>query len=91
MEFSLQARGGWEDGPEEGGIARAQAARALAELAAEPRLHALLVDSGAAAALASQGAEMVGLPFAGCALRGKKGRNLKRGKTPAYFDKAWMH
>lgn len=55
----LQSEGGWESGPEEGGIARAFAARALAELCAAPELHGTISRSGAAKALAEHGAEAV--------------------------------
>ena len=57
----MQSEGGWENGPEEGGIARAFAARALAELCAAPELHGTLSMCGAAKALAEHGAEAVGL------------------------------
>ena len=56
----MQVEGQWQDGPEDGGIARTQAVRLLAELAGVPELHPLLVKAGAAAALADQGAELVG-------------------------------
>lgn len=61
----VQSEGGWENGPEEGGIARASAARALAELCAAPELHGTISKTGAAQALAEHGAEAVGLlhPF----------------------------
>ena len=58
----LQAEGKWGAGPEEGGLARAHAARALAELSAEPGLHKLLDRSGAVSVLAHHTAELVG-PF----------------------------
>ena len=57
----MQSEGGWENGPEEGGIARASAARALAELCAAPELHGTISKCGAAKALAEHGAEAVGL------------------------------
>ena len=55
----VQSEGGWENGPEEGGIARASSARALAELCAAPELHTTISRSGAARALAEHGAEAV--------------------------------
>ena len=55
----MQSDGGWENGPEEGGIARASSARALAELCAAPELHTTISRSGAARALAEHGAEAV--------------------------------
>lgn len=55
----LQAKGKWGEGPEEGGLAKAQAARALAELCAEPSLHGLLDKSGAVAAIAHHSTELV--------------------------------
>ena len=55
----VQSENGWEYGPEEGGIARAFAARALAELCAAPELHSTISRSGAAKALAQHGAEAV--------------------------------
>ena len=55
----MQSENGWEHGPEEGGIARAFAARALAELCAAPELHSTISRSGAAKALAQHGAEAV--------------------------------
>ena len=58
----MQSEGGWENGPEEGGIARASAARALAELCAAPELHGTISKTGAAQALAEHGAEAVGFP-----------------------------
>lgn len=57
----LQGQGKWAAGPEEGGLARAHAARALAELCAEPGLHKLLHSSGAVSVLAHHTAELVGL------------------------------
>ena len=57
----MQSEGGWGDGPEEGGIARAFSARALAELCAAPELHGTISACGAAKALAEHGAEAVGL------------------------------
>ncbi|CAK0781468.1 hypothetical protein CVIRNUC_005381 [Coccomyxa viridis] len=54
---ALKSEGGWENGPEEGGIARASAARALAELCAAPELHGTISKTGAAQALAEHGAE----------------------------------
>ena len=59
----MQSEGGWENGPEEGGIARASAARALAELCAAPELHGTISKTGAAQALAEHGAEAVGLLY----------------------------
>ena len=56
-----QSEGQWQEGPEDGGIARTQAARLLAELAAVPDMHPLLVKVGAASALASRGALLVGV------------------------------
>lgn len=60
----MQAQGKWATGPEEGGLARAHAARALAELCAEPGLHKLLDSSGAVSVLAHHTAELVGPTFA---------------------------
>jgi hypothetical protein len=57
----VQAQGKWAVGPEEGGLGRAQAARALAELCAEPSLHDVLDRSGAVKAIALHAAELVGL------------------------------
>lgn len=56
---ALQAEGAWRNGPEDGGIARAQAARALAELCAEPSLHPLLNKTGATEVLGRHAAELV--------------------------------
>ncbi|CAL8468502.1 g8042 [Coccomyxa elongata] len=58
---ALQAQGKWATGPEEGGLARAHAARALAELCAEPGLHKLLDNSGAVSVLAHHTAELAAL------------------------------
>ncbi|BDA43534.1 hypothetical protein COCOBI_04-5460 [Coccomyxa sp. Obi] len=58
---ALQAQGKWAAGPEEGGLARAHAARALAELCAEPGLHKLLDSSGAVSVLAHHTAELAAL------------------------------
>ncbi|KAK9844104.1 hypothetical protein WJX81_004589 [Elliptochloris bilobata] len=55
---ALQARGRWREGQEQGAVARTAATRLLAELAGRPALHPLLASSGAAAALAAQGAEL---------------------------------
>ena len=49
----------WREGPEEGGIAKAHAARILAELAGDAALHPLLLRSGAAAALSASAVETV--------------------------------
>ena len=48
-----QARGRWREGQEQGAVARTAATRLLAELAGRPELHALLAQSGAAAALSA--------------------------------------
>ncbi|EIE19498.1 hypothetical protein COCSUDRAFT_58774 [Coccomyxa subellipsoidea C-169] len=55
---ALEAEGRWAIGPEEGGLARAHAARALAELCAEPRLHETLDRRGAVKAIAHHAAEL---------------------------------
>ncbi|KAK9829173.1 hypothetical protein WJX72_004304 [[Myrmecia] bisecta] len=55
---AAQAHGTWSNGPEDGGVARSLAARLLAELAGDPKMHPALVDSGAAAVLARQGAAL---------------------------------
>lgn len=52
---ALKAEDRWAEGPEDGGMARTQAARLLGELAAAPDMHPLLVKSGAASALAQSG------------------------------------
>ena len=49
----------WDSGPEEGGLAKSHAARLLSELAGYGKLHPLMVHSGAAAALADRGEELV--------------------------------
>ena len=54
-----QSQGTWADGPEDGGIARTHAARLLAELANQPGMHSLLVQSQAANAIAESVAAMV--------------------------------
>ena len=54
-----QGEGSWEQGPEQGGLAKSHAARALAELAAEEQLHPLLMQSGAVDAIIGRGAELV--------------------------------
>lgn len=51
----------WDSGPEEGGLAKSHAARLLSELAGYDKLHALMVRSGAAEALADRGEELVRL------------------------------
>ena len=55
----VQGEGSWEQGPEQGGLAKSHAARALAELAAEEQLHPLLMHSGAVDAIIGRGAELV--------------------------------
>ncbi len=50
----------WDSGPEEGGLAKSHAARLLSELAGYGKLHPLMVHSGAAAAIADRGEELVG-------------------------------
>ena len=59
MSFGVQSQGTWADGPEDGGIARTHAARLLAELASQPGMHSLLVQSQAANAIAESVAAMV--------------------------------
>ena len=49
----------WDSGPEQGGLAKSHAARLLSELAGYEKLHPLMVRSGAAAALADRGEELV--------------------------------
>ena len=56
---SVEGEGKWADGPEDGGSARAAAARCCAELAGNGDAHAALVETGLADALAEQGAELV--------------------------------
>ncbi|KAL3137901.1 hypothetical protein ABBQ38_005150 [Trebouxia sp. C0009 RCD-2024] len=51
----------WDSGPEEGGLAKSHAARLLSELAGYDKLHALMVRSGAAEALADRGEELARL------------------------------
>ena len=55
----MQSQGTWADGPEDGGIARTHAARLLAELAAQPSMHSLLVQSQAATAITESVAAVV--------------------------------
>lgn len=49
----------WDSGPEEGGLAKSHAARLLSELAGYAKLHPLMVHTGAAAAIAGRGQELV--------------------------------
>lgn len=49
----------WDSGPEEGGLAKSHAARLLSELAGYEKLHAIIVRSGAAEAIADRGGELV--------------------------------
>ena len=56
---SLQSRGKWSEGPEDGGIARTHAARLLAELAGQPGLHDYLIKLHAASVLADSAAYLV--------------------------------
>lgn len=51
----------WDSGPEEGGLAKSHAARLLSELAGYDKLHALMVRSGAAEAVADRGEELARL------------------------------
>lgn len=56
----------WDSGPEEGGLAKSHAARLLSELAGYDKLHALMVRSGAAEAVADRGEELVSLIHVTC-------------------------
>lgn len=63
--LAAQARGSWRQGQEQGAVARAAATQLLAELTGRPALHPLLASSGAAAALAVQGAQLARCPASG--------------------------
>lgn len=61
LAHAIRGEGSWEQGPEQGGLAKSHAARALAELAAEEQLHPLLMHSGAVDAIIGRGAELAQL------------------------------
>lgn len=65
----MQGEDRWDSGPEEGGLAKSHAARLLSELAGYEKLHALMVRSGAAGAVADRGEELVCLTPAACVSR----------------------
>ena len=62
-EHAEQGEDRWDSGPEEGGLAKSHAARLLSELAGYAKLHPLMVHTGAAAAIAGRGQELVCAPL----------------------------